>query len=238
MAWYSAVARTGRRGSVLPLFRGRAERTAWLIKSRNGDATPTVSAKTPSDAVKKPDDTGKSTNALEVRVGVDKVDFVINGAIVHSEPKTGALAKSDGIYGIRASITSWKSRSTALACRSRARANPDFFVFKTSHRPLDFAVRCVRVIKALGAGRPVPAVALISDRRSHRSNIHVRLTHRLRPDQIYNFHFERLQREIDSPMPYRAHITPVPWRNRLSRTVTHTEANLSVCSQRKDRLQT
>jgi hypothetical protein len=78
-----------------------AQDGTWLIKSRNGSATPSVSAKTPSDLVKKPDDSGKSTNALEVRVGADKVDFVINGSVVHSEPKTGALAKTDGIYGIR-----------------------------------------------------------------------------------------------------------------------------------------
>jgi hypothetical protein len=74
---------------------------SWLIKRRDGDATSNVSSRTPSDAVKKPDDTGKSTNALEVRVGADKIDFVVNGTIVHSEPKTGAMAKTDGIYGIR-----------------------------------------------------------------------------------------------------------------------------------------
>jgi hypothetical protein len=78
-----------------------AQNGTWLIKSRNGEATPTVTAKTPSDVVKKPDDTGKSTNVLEVRVGADKVDFVVNGTVVHSEPKSGALAKTDGIYGIR-----------------------------------------------------------------------------------------------------------------------------------------
>jgi len=74
----------------------------WLIKKREGDATTSnVSPKTPNDAVKKPDDTGKSTNTLEVRVGADKVDFVVNGTVVHSEPKSGAVAKTDGIYGIR-----------------------------------------------------------------------------------------------------------------------------------------
>jgi hypothetical protein len=78
-----------------------AQDGTWLVKSRNGTATPTVTAKTPSDLVKKPDDTGKSTNALEVRVGADKVDFVVNGTVVHSEPKTGMLAKTDGTYGIR-----------------------------------------------------------------------------------------------------------------------------------------
>jgi len=78
-----------------------AQNGTWLIKSRNGTATHPISDKTPSDAVKKPDDTGKSTNVLEVRVAANKVDFVVNGTVVHSEPKTGALAKTDGIYGIR-----------------------------------------------------------------------------------------------------------------------------------------
>ena len=78
-----------------------AQNGTWLVKHRNGDATDNVAPKTPNDAVKKPDDTGKSTNTLEVRVGADKVDFVVNGTVVHSAPKSGALAKTDGIYGIR-----------------------------------------------------------------------------------------------------------------------------------------
>ena len=78
-----------------------AQNGTWLIKRRDGDATSNVAPKTPNDAVKKPEADGKSTNALEVRVGADKVDFVVNGTVVHSEPKTGALAKTDGIYGIR-----------------------------------------------------------------------------------------------------------------------------------------
>jgi hypothetical protein len=77
-----------------------AQNGTWLIKRRDGDATSNVAPKTPNDAVKKPDDTGKSTNALEVRVGADKVDFVVNGVVVHTEPKS-AMAKTDGIYGIR-----------------------------------------------------------------------------------------------------------------------------------------
>jgi len=78
-----------------------AQNGTWLIKRRDGEATSNVAPKTPSDAVKKPDESGKSTNALEVRVGADKIDFVVNGAVVHSEPKSGATAKTDGIYGIR-----------------------------------------------------------------------------------------------------------------------------------------
>jgi hypothetical protein len=78
-----------------------AQDGTWLVKRRDGDATPLVSQKTPSDAVKQLDASQKATNALEVRVGADKVDFVVNGTVVHTEPKTGALAKTDGIYGIR-----------------------------------------------------------------------------------------------------------------------------------------
>ena len=73
----------------------------YLIKRRSGNSTQGVSAKTPSDAVKKPDSSGHATNALEVRVKPDKIDFVINGAVVTSLPKTGAAAKTDGIYGMR-----------------------------------------------------------------------------------------------------------------------------------------
>ena len=74
----------------------------WLVKRRNGNAsTQSVSEKTPSDAVKKPDASGKCTNALEVRVLADKVEYVINGTVVSTMPKTGAMAKTDGIYGFR-----------------------------------------------------------------------------------------------------------------------------------------
>jgi hypothetical protein len=78
-----------------------AQDGTWLIKRRDGDATRDVSAKTASDAVKKPDDAGKSTNALEVRVMADKIEYVANGTVVHTTPKSGLTAKTDGIYGIR-----------------------------------------------------------------------------------------------------------------------------------------
>jgi hypothetical protein len=76
-----------------------AQDGTWLIKKREGEATKDVAAKAANDAVKKPDASGKSTNALEVRVGADKVDYVVNGTTVHSTPKTGL--KTDGLYGIR-----------------------------------------------------------------------------------------------------------------------------------------
>ena len=77
-----------------------AQNGTFLVKRRNGDAaTENVQAKTPNDAIKKPGDDGKSVNVLEVRVGADKIDYVVNGQVVHSMPK-GTL-KTDGIWGAR-----------------------------------------------------------------------------------------------------------------------------------------
>jgi hypothetical protein len=73
----------------------------FLIKRRAGASTEAVSQKTQNAAVKKPDASGKCTNELEVRVKADKLDFVINGTVVSSLPKTGPAGKTDGIYGIR-----------------------------------------------------------------------------------------------------------------------------------------
>jgi len=73
----------------------------WLVKRRSGASAQEVSEKTPSPAVKKPDASGSSTNALEVRVMGDKIDFVINGTVVKTLPRTGPAAKTDGLYGLR-----------------------------------------------------------------------------------------------------------------------------------------
>ena len=72
----------------------------YIIKHRAGNATHDI-AREANAAVKQPDASGKSTNALEVRVGADKVDYLVNGTTVHSTPKTGMTAKTDGIYGMR-----------------------------------------------------------------------------------------------------------------------------------------
>jgi len=73
----------------------------YLVKRRDGASTQGVTPKTPSDAVKKHDASGSATNALEVRVMADKIDFGINGTMVKSLPKAGPAAKTDGIYGMR-----------------------------------------------------------------------------------------------------------------------------------------
>jgi hypothetical protein len=77
-----------------------AQDGTWLVKHRDGDAATDVLPKTPNNAVKKPGADGKSTNALEVRVGASKIDYVVNGTVVGSSPKS-AQTKTDGTYGIR-----------------------------------------------------------------------------------------------------------------------------------------
>ena len=79
-----------------------AQDGTWLVKTRNGDAeTGNVLPKAKSAAVKVPDASGKSTNALEVRVGADRIEYVVNGTVVGSTPKGAQAPRTDGIYGIR-----------------------------------------------------------------------------------------------------------------------------------------
>jgi hypothetical protein len=78
-----------------------AQDGTWIVKRRDGDAATRDVAKAANDAVKKPDAGGKSTNALEVRVAPDKIEYLVNGTLVTTTPKTGDTAKTDGSYGIR-----------------------------------------------------------------------------------------------------------------------------------------
>jgi len=79
-----------------------AQDGTWLLKRRDGNTdTQDLAGRTPHAAVKKPDASGKSTNALEVRVLADRMNYVVNGTVVHSTPKTGPTAKTDGLWGFR-----------------------------------------------------------------------------------------------------------------------------------------
>lgn len=84
----------------------------FLIKHRAGDADSlihTIADWTPSDAIAKPDATGKSTDKLEIVVGPQKVQYMINGKEVYSMDRakmvgpTAMLTSTDGIAGIRVS---------------------------------------------------------------------------------------------------------------------------------------
>jgi hypothetical protein len=76
-----------------------AQNGRFLIKQRNGEQTSDVQAPTANPAIKTPDGTGRSVNALEVRVTGDTISYVVNGTVVHTTPKS--VAKTDGVAGFR-----------------------------------------------------------------------------------------------------------------------------------------
>jgi hypothetical protein len=83
-----------------------AQDGSFLVKHRAGDETThDVQARTPHYAVMAADANGRSVNALEVRVGADATDFVVNGVVVFTAPKTGMAARTDGIWGARINHT-------------------------------------------------------------------------------------------------------------------------------------
>ena len=78
-----------------------AQDGTWLVKRRDGNVSTQNVATSASPAVKKPDATGKSVNALEVRVAPNGTEYLVNGTTVHTAPRTGPAAKTDGLFGIR-----------------------------------------------------------------------------------------------------------------------------------------
>lgn len=78
-----------------------AQDGTFLVKHRAGEATHDVKDATPHAAIRKPAADGRSTNTLEVRVVGNTISYVVNGTVVHTTPKTGMVAKTDGLVGIR-----------------------------------------------------------------------------------------------------------------------------------------
>ena len=78
-----------------------AQDGTYLVKRRDGEDVRDVKPATPHASVKRPDATGRSTNAVELRVSGNTISYVVNGTVVHTTPKTGLTAKTDGIVGVR-----------------------------------------------------------------------------------------------------------------------------------------
>jgi hypothetical protein len=78
-----------------------AQDGTFLVKHRNGTDVRDVVGKTRHESVVRPNAAGTSVNNLEVRVGAQKIDYVVNGTVVTSTPKTGMTAQTDGIWGVR-----------------------------------------------------------------------------------------------------------------------------------------
>jgi hypothetical protein len=74
----------------------------YILKHRAGnDTVHDIVGRTPHDAIIKPGASGSSVNTLAVRVGATETQFVINGSVVHTAPRSGMAARTDGIYGVR-----------------------------------------------------------------------------------------------------------------------------------------
>ncbi len=79
-----------------------AQNGSYIVKHRAGnETTHDIQGRTPHSSVRMPDANGRSVNDLEVRVGADATDFVVNGVVVFTAPKTGMAARTDGIWGVR-----------------------------------------------------------------------------------------------------------------------------------------
>lgn len=71
----------------------------FMIKRRNGSATPTLADWTDNAAIRKADASGKMSNTLAVEVGRDKVRFLVNGTEVASQDAKNV--DTAGIAGLR-----------------------------------------------------------------------------------------------------------------------------------------
>ncbi|HET9950022.1 MAG TPA: hypothetical protein VFQ22_13955 [Longimicrobiales bacterium] len=78
-----------------------AQNGSYIIRHRAGEAVHDIVGRTPHEAVREPDANGQSVNHLQVRVGADQTEFVVNGQVVHTAPKQGMAGRTDGIWGVR-----------------------------------------------------------------------------------------------------------------------------------------
>ena len=74
---------------------------SYIVKHRAGGDVHDIQGRTPHDAVATPGAGGSSVNELEVRVGAEQTEFVINGTVVFTAPQEGMAGRTDGIYGVR-----------------------------------------------------------------------------------------------------------------------------------------
>jgi hypothetical protein len=77
-----------------------AQDGTFIIRQRTGAKVQDVTRMMHA-AVRQPGADGTSTNTLEVRVAANQISYVVNGMVVHTTPKSGATAQTDGLVGVR-----------------------------------------------------------------------------------------------------------------------------------------
>lgn len=79
-----------------------AQNGSFTIRHRaNNDTVHDIIGRTVNAAVTQPGANGQSVNRLQVRVGATETQFLVNGTVVHTAPKTGMAGRTDGIWGAR-----------------------------------------------------------------------------------------------------------------------------------------
>jgi hypothetical protein len=73
----------------------------YSIRHRQGAEVHDIQSRVAHSAIQQPGSSGQSVNALEVRVAGNNISYVVNGTAVHTTPKTGMTAKTDGLVGVR-----------------------------------------------------------------------------------------------------------------------------------------
>jgi hypothetical protein len=78
-----------------------AQNGTFIIRRRTGEKVEDVQGRTPHQAIRQPGTDGRSVNALEVRASANTIDYVVNGTVVHSTPRSALGAAADGLVGVR-----------------------------------------------------------------------------------------------------------------------------------------
>jgi hypothetical protein len=79
-----------------------AQNGSFIIRHRaNNDTVHDILGRTPNAAVAQPGANGQSVNRLQVRVGASETQFLVNGAVVHTAPRSGMAGNTDGVWGVR-----------------------------------------------------------------------------------------------------------------------------------------
>jgi hypothetical protein len=79
-----------------------AQNGSFIIRQRMGEKVSDVVSRTmPHPAVRLPGADGMSTNTVEVAVGANQIGYLVNGQVVHTTPRSGLTAQTDGIAGVR-----------------------------------------------------------------------------------------------------------------------------------------
>ena len=77
-----------------------AQDGTYILRARSGEDVQDLGRMTHA-SVRQPGADGRSVNALEVRVAGNTIAFVVNGTVVQTTAKSGAMATTDGLVGVR-----------------------------------------------------------------------------------------------------------------------------------------